>query len=175
MACHLCNGKLSIVGQYFVADLITIGSRAESTIFLDLGGAEMLAWGPRPWGRRCGWHGVLEFFGIFWYRFFLYIESLSPLHARNLITIHNNTIQNVMQQKSVVVPKFGMCVQLNRSFRVSIVGLFVVMKRGLLPFLLRLVNHLKIFSFNQRVWLPVEGVHNIQLQSSIHLKQANIF
>ena len=71
MACHLCNGKRSIVGQYFVADLITIGSRAESTIFLDLGGAEMLAWGPRPWGRRCGWHGVaVESFGIFWYRFF---------------------------------------------------------------------------------------------------------
>ena len=68
MACHLCNGKRSIVGQYFVADLITIGSRAESTIFLDLGGAEMLAWGPRPWGRRCGWHvglqcNLLESFG----------------------------------------------------------------------------------------------------------------
>ena len=141
MACHLCNGKLSIVGQYFVADLITIGSRAESTIFLDLGGAEMLAWGPRPWGRRCGWHGVaVEFFGIFWYRFFLYIESLSPLHARNLITIHNNTIQNVMQQKSVVVPKFGMCVQL-----ISIVLFRIVcLKRGLLPFRLPLVNHIHV-------------------------------
>lgn len=57
------------MGQHFVADLITIGSRAEMVVFFDLRGAEMLAWGRRPWARRCDWHwgcgGIVE---IFWYR-----------------------------------------------------------------------------------------------------------
>ena len=47
------------MGQHFVADLITIGSRADWVVFFDLRGAEMLAWGRRPWARRCDWHGVV--------------------------------------------------------------------------------------------------------------------